>query len=85
MIVIKVNTGFSGAVHEVDTGLTQQEWDDLSDKEKNEMLNEAIFEVAKPDLLKWVTDDDAAKISDPGSTKKLAGLIYNVEAYAVDE
>jgi len=32
--------------------------------------------MAKPDLIKWVTDDDAAKISDPGSTKKLAGWIY---------
>jgi hypothetical protein len=30
----------------------------------------------KPDLIKWVTDDGAAKISDPGSTKKLAGFIY---------
>lgn len=32
--------------------------------------------MAKPDFLKWVTDDAAAKITDPGSTKKLAGWIY---------
>lgn len=30
----------------------------------------------KPDLIKWVTDDSASKISDPGSTKKLAGWLY---------
>lgn len=32
--------------------------------------------MSKPDHIKWVTDDDAAKISDPGTTKKLAGWIY---------
>jgi len=32
--------------------------------------------MAKPDLLKWVSDDDANKITDPGSSKKLAGFLY---------
>lgn len=32
--------------------------------------------MAKPDLIKWVTDDSASKMTDPGSTKKLAGWIY---------
>lgn len=32
--------------------------------------------MAKPDLIKWVTDDAASKIDDPGSTKKLAGFLY---------
>jgi len=32
--------------------------------------------MAKPDFLKWVTDDSSSKITDPGSTKKLAGWIY---------
>lgn len=30
----------------------------------------------KPELPKWVTDDAAAKISDPGPSKKLAGFLY---------
>lgn len=30
----------------------------------------------KPDQIKWVTDDSASKISDPGATKKLAGWLY---------
>jgi hypothetical protein len=33
----------------------------------------------KPDLIKWVTDDSASKISDPGSTKKLSGWLYKEE------
>jgi len=32
--------------------------------------------MSKPDHIKWVTDDSVSKISDPGSTKKLAGLLY---------
>ncbi len=32
--------------------------------------------MAKPDLIKWVTDDASAKINDPGLTKKLAGWLY---------
>jgi hypothetical protein len=30
----------------------------------------------KPDLLKWVGDDDAAKIATPSDTKKLNGFLY---------
>lgn len=30
----------------------------------------------KPDFIKWCNDDSAAKITDPGSTKKLAGFLY---------
>lgn len=32
--------------------------------------------MAKPDLLKWVSGDEAARITDPGSSKKLAGFLY---------
>ena len=32
--------------------------------------------MAKPDLIKWVSGDEAAKITDPGSSKKLSGFIY---------
>lgn len=32
--------------------------------------------MAKPDLIKWVPDDDAAKITDPGTTKKNNGWLY---------
>jgi hypothetical protein len=30
----------------------------------------------KPDLIKWVSNDDALKILDPGTTKKANGFIY---------
>lgn len=32
--------------------------------------------MAKPDLLKWITNDDPARVIDPGATKKLNGWIY---------
>jgi hypothetical protein len=31
---------------------------------------------SKPDLLKWVPTDDAAKVIDPGTTKKTNGFLY---------
>lgn len=41
-VIIKVETGFVGAVHEEDTGLTVEEWKDLDDGGKNEYLQGAI-------------------------------------------
>ena len=32
--------------------------------------------MAKPDLIKWVSSDDPLAISDPGSSKKIAGFLY---------
>jgi len=32
--------------------------------------------MSKPDLTKWVSGDESAKISDPGASKKLAGFLY---------
>ena len=32
--------------------------------------------MAKPNLLKWVSGDEAARITDPGASKKLAGFLY---------
>ena len=41
-VIIKVDTGFVGGIHEEDTGLTIDEWNDLDDNGKNEYLQGAI-------------------------------------------
>ena len=41
-VIIKVNTGFVGGIHEEYTGLSVEEWMALSDAEKNEYLQGAI-------------------------------------------
>ena len=41
-VIIKVDTGFCGAIHEEDTGLTVEEWKSLSDGSKNEYLKGSI-------------------------------------------
>ena len=41
-VIIKVDTGFVGAIHEEDTGLTVKEWNDLDSDGKYEYLRGAI-------------------------------------------
>lgn len=44
-VIIKIDTGFVGGIHEEDTGLTVKEWQAQSDKEKNQWLQDATNEV----------------------------------------
>ncbi len=58
MVIIKVDTGFSGATHQLDTGLTVKEWEALGDKFKNEYLNDAVAERIEA----YAVDEDTNKI-----------------------
>jgi len=41
-VIIRVDTGFVGATHEEDTGLSVDEWNELDDSGKSEYLQGAI-------------------------------------------
>jgi len=43
-VVIKVNTGFVAGIHEEDTGMTLEEWNDLSEKDKMGICQEVLNE-----------------------------------------
>ncbi len=43
-VIIKVDTGFVGGIHEDDTGLTVEEWDSLADDVKQQYIQRAINE-----------------------------------------
>jgi len=43
-VIIKIDTGFVGAVHEEDTGLSIDEWNRLTSKEKDEMMQMAVVD-----------------------------------------
>ena len=43
-VTIKVDTGFVGAIHEMETDLTVEEWKELTDNERHEIRMEAINE-----------------------------------------
>lgn len=42
MVIIKIDTGFVNAVHEVDTGLNVSEWELLSENAKEALINDAV-------------------------------------------
>ena len=44
MVVVEIDTGFVGGTHEVETGLTIDDFNSLSDKEKTETLEECVWE-----------------------------------------
>lgn len=41
-VIIKINTGYVGATHECDTGLSAEEWKNLSDKERSEWIQDEV-------------------------------------------
>jgi hypothetical protein len=43
-VIIKVDTGFVGGTHEEDTGLSVEEWGELSRGEKNQWLEQAVWD-----------------------------------------
>lgn len=53
-VIIKVDTGFVGAVHEEDTGLSVDEWNDLDESAKNEYLQGAIDD----NICSYAVDED---------------------------
>lgn len=57
-VIIKIDTGFSGATHEEYTHLTVEEWKALSKSERNEWINEAISEV----ISAYAEDEDGNTI-----------------------
>lgn len=61
MVIIKVNTGFVGGVHEQDTGLEVEEWKKLSTKLKVELFNDAIENFIE---VHAVDEDDEEKVLD---------------------
>lgn len=42
-IVIKIETGYVGATHEIDTGMEREEWDELPDKEKHDWITDEVW------------------------------------------
>jgi len=42
MVIIKIDTGFVNAVHEVDTGLNVSEWELLSENTKERLISDAV-------------------------------------------
>lgn len=43
-VIIKVDTGFVGAVHEEDTQMSIKEWNALSDEDKRQWMNDCLHE-----------------------------------------
>ena len=43
-VIIKVETGFVGGTHEQDTGLSVEEWQDLSEDKRNDLCDEFLHE-----------------------------------------
>jgi len=43
-VVIKVETGFVGGTHEEDTGLTLEEWNVLTEHQRNQWVQDIINE-----------------------------------------
>jgi hypothetical protein len=41
-VVIKVDTGFVGGVHEEDTGMTTEEWLGMSEKDRDSHVQEVL-------------------------------------------
>lgn len=56
-VVIRVNTGFVGAEHIEETGLSVEEWNDLSDEGKREYLQGAIDDTISSDAIDEDTDE----------------------------
>lgn len=43
-VIIKVNTGFVGGIHEEPTGLSVEEWSALSKGDRNAWMNDVLHE-----------------------------------------
>jgi len=43
-VIIKIDTGFAGAIHEIDTDLSVEEWQKLSDKIKRSWLVDTAWD-----------------------------------------
>ena len=41
-VIIKIDTGFVGGIHEEDTGLSKDEWLALDQKERNEWMKDMV-------------------------------------------
>lgn len=44
MVVVEIDTGFVGGNHTVDAGLTTEEFAELTDDEKTELLSDCVWE-----------------------------------------
>lgn len=42
MVVIKIDTGFVNAIHEVHTGLSVAEWEAFSEKAREMLIDDAV-------------------------------------------
>jgi len=60
MVIIKIDTGFAGGIHEQDTGLDVNEWEALDSKCKHEYLQGAINDFIET----YAVDEDTDKILD---------------------
>ena len=63
-VIIKIDTGFVGATHEEDTGLTVEEWKALSQNEKWDWQNQAIQDHIDTYIVCVDEDGNEADIED---------------------
>lgn len=59
-VIIRCDTGFVGAVHEEDTGMTIEEWQALPEEGKNEWLKGII----EDNICSYAIDEDTEELID---------------------
>ncbi len=57
MVVVEIETGFVGGQHTVETELTLEEFGRLTQEEKNEILEECVWEKIEATFKDEDTDD----------------------------
>jgi len=56
-VIIKIDTGFVGAIHEHDTDTTVDEWKALPDKEKQDWITQLVWESIEAYAVDEETDE----------------------------